>query len=262
MTAHGLPTRTAARLGRSVTVLGWGAFKIGRNEGIKYPSAYDLPTEDEAAATAHGVIDLGIRAIDTAPAYGVSEARLGRALCDHDLVHRARLFLSTKAGESFVGGHSSYDFTRQAIAASVIGSLERLRVNRVDVVFVHSDGSDAQILRDGDAVSALDALKGRGAVGAVGFSPKSVDGAMAALVDPRVDAIMVEFNPTVREMAPVIESARAQGVAVFVKKPLASGRLDPALAIPWILAHPGVTCVVVGGLSLDRLRANVALAHG
>jgi hypothetical protein len=49
-----MPTRSAPRLGREVTVIGWGAFKIGRNEGVKYPTGYDLPT-DEAAA--RGVLE-------------------------------------------------------------------------------------------------------------------------------------------------------------------------------------------------------------
>ena len=255
-----MPLRTAARLGRSVTALAWGAFKIGRNEGIKYPQAYDLPSDEEASALIHGVIALGIRAIDTAPAYGLSESRIGNALALNDALHREQLFISTKAGERFVDGRSTYDFTKNEIARSVVTSLERLRAPRVDAVFVHSDGSDTQILRDGGAITALDTLKDRGVVGAVGFSPKSVDGEMAALADSRVDALMVELHPDAREMLPVIDAARKQGVAVFVKKPLASGRLDPARAIPWILGHAGVTSVVLGGLSLDRLRANAALA--
>ncbi|NBV64391.1 MAG: aldo/keto reductase, partial [Planctomycetes bacterium] len=43
-----MATRSAPRLGRAVTVIGWGAFKIGRNEGVKYPTGYDLPSDEEA----------------------------------------------------------------------------------------------------------------------------------------------------------------------------------------------------------------------
>lgn len=260
MTALAIPMRTAPRLGRAVTAIGWGAFKIGRNEGIKYPAPYDLPSEAESIALVGQIVALGISLIDTAPAYGLSESRLGLALQSLDAPTRARVLLSTKAGETFRDGLSTYDFSRAAIDQSVAGSLERLRTTHIDIVWVHSDGSDARILSDGEALSALDSLKSRGTIGAVGFSPKSVAGARAALSDSRVDAIMVEFHPEAQEMAAVVEEARGAGKAVFVKKPLASGLLDPRSTIPWILSHAGVTSLVVGGLSLERLRANAALA--
>ena len=63
-----LPVRRAERLATPVTVIGWGAFKIGRNEGVKYPTGYDLPSDAEAHALIHAVLDMGIRVIDTAPA--------------------------------------------------------------------------------------------------------------------------------------------------------------------------------------------------
>jgi len=71
---------------------------------------------------------------------------------------------------------------------------------------------------------------------------------------------MLEYHPSKPDMEPVIADATKSGRAVFIKKPLASGTLDPAHAIPWILRNPGVTSVVVGGLSPERLRANAALA--
>ena len=72
--------RRLGRTGRHVSPIGFGAFKIGRNQGIKYASAYDLPDETAVAALLEGVLDLGINLIDTAPAYGLSEERIGRAL--------------------------------------------------------------------------------------------------------------------------------------------------------------------------------------
>ena len=251
-----IPTRTAPRLGRAVTAIGWGAFKIGRNEGIKYPTPYDLPTDAQATALVHAVVDMGIGVIDTAPAYGLSEARLGAALG----ARRARVFLSSKAGERFESGGSSHDFSESAVASSVASSLERLRTDRLDCVWVHSDGSDLSILRDGGALRALQAAKDRGVNGAVGFSPKTLEGAMRALDDARVDALMLELHPRESSMLPAARRACAEGRAVFVKKPLASGHLSPAEAIPWILSHAEVTCVVVGGLDAGRLRATAALA--
>ena len=222
-----MPTRSAPRLGREVTVIGWGAFKIGRNEGVKYPTGYDLPTDEAAARLIHAVIDMGIGVIDTAPAYGLSEARLGAALGSR----RDGIFLSSKVGEVFERGSSTYDFTERACAESLTRSLDKLRTHRLDLVWVHSNGDDEAILREGGAVRALAHAKADGRVGAIGFSPKSQAGAAAG----------------------------AAGKAVFVKKPLASGHLPPHEAIPWILANPNVTCIVLGGLNAERLRVNAAL---
>jgi len=248
--------RGATRLGRSVTAIGWGAFKIGRNEGVKYPTPYDLPTDAEATELIHAVIDLGIGVIDTAPAYGLSEARLGAALG----ARRERIFLSSKAGETFERGRSTYDFSQAAVERSLRRSLDRLRTVSLDLAWVHSDGGDEAILREGGAMRALDTAKQAGSVRAIGFSPKTLAGAMAALDDARTDALMLEFHPRDASMLPAIERAGREGRAVFVKKPLASGHLSPAEAIPWILRHPQVTCVVVGGLNADRLRVTAALA--
>ena len=250
--------REAPRLGRPVTAIGWGAFKIGRNEGVKYPTPYDLPSDAEATALIHAVLDMGVRVIDTAPAYGLSEARLGAALG----LRRHETFLSSKAGETFDAGRSTHDFSRSAVEASLRRSLDRLRTSRLDAMWVHSDGSDHAILRDGGAVAALAAARDAGHVGAVGFSPKTLAGAMAALDDDRVDALMLEFHPRDASMLPAMDQAAREGKAVFVKKPLASGHLPPSEAIPWILGHPQVTCVVVGGLNAERLRATAALATG
>ena len=251
-----LPLRRAERLGRPVTVLGWGAFKIGRNEGIKYPTPYDLPSDAEARSLIHAVIEMGIGVIDTAPAYGLSETRIGEAMGGR----RDSIFLSTKAGETFEDGRSAWDFSERAVEVSVARSLDRLRTSRVDCVWVHSNGSDTAILREGGALRALERGRSRGLCAAIGFSPKTPDGAFAALDDDRVDALMLEFHPRDDSMLPVIREAHRTGRAVFVKKPLASGHLSPAEAMPWILRHPEVTCVVVGGLNADRLRATAALA--
>ena len=82
--------------------IGFGAFKIGRTEGAKYAEAYSLPSDAEATALVHAVLDLGITLIDTAPAYGVSEERVGAyrrffARCWALLVPGGRLGLETIA---------------------------------------------------------------------------------------------------------------------------------------------------------------------
>ncbi len=239
----------------SVTPIGFGAFKIGRNVGIKYPQAYPLPEQRDADRLLNAVLDLGINYIDTAPAYGLSEERIGQAIS-----HRRREFvLSTKVGETFADERSTYDFSEPAVRQSVAASLKRLRTDVLDLVFIHSDGRDLHVLDHTDAVATLQSLRQQGLIRAIGLSGKTVEGAAAALA--WADAIMVEYHLNNRSHEGVIGQAHAQNVGVVIKKGLASGTLEPDAAIRFVLANPAVTGLVVGGLSLEHLRQNVLSAE-
>jgi aryl-alcohol dehydrogenase-like predicted oxidoreductase len=231
--------------------IGFGAFKIGRNQGAKYARAYELPDDESVDRLLHSLPDLGINYIDTAPAYGFSEERIGRAIS-----HRKPEFvISTKVGETFSHGRSTYDFSERAIRESIARSRERLVVDALDIVFIHSDGDDVRVLNETAAVETLLSLKNEGAIKSIGFSGKTVAGAKAAL--DWSDAIMVEYHLNDRSHEAVIAEAAKRGVGVVVKKGLASGTLDAAKAIQFVLKNPGVTSLVIGGLNLEHIRENV-----
>jgi aryl-alcohol dehydrogenase-like predicted oxidoreductase len=242
------------QLGRTplrLSPIGWGAFKIGRNQGAKYPHGYVLPDQPGVDRLVRGLLELGITYFDTAPAYGSSEERLGAALRPRP----AGIVVSTKVGESFAGGRSTYDHSPAAVSASLARSAARLGGGPLDLVLVHSDGRDVEIQRRSGVVGALQAAKATGAVRAIGFSARTVEGADEALA--WADAIMVEYNARDRSMEPVIAAAARCGVGVIVKKGLASGHLDPAAAIGFVLANPAVTSLLVGSLSVEHMRRNV-----
>ena len=244
-----------ARTGHTVTSLGFGAFKIGRNQGTKYPDAYDLPDEDAVAALLHGLLDLGVNYIDTAPAYGRSEARIGQ----HLAARHSEFFLSTKVGETFEAGERTYDFSRQGIEASVQRSIERLQRPVLDLVLIHSDGRDMEILRQTEAVATLQSLKDRGRIRAIGLSGKTIEGATHALA--WADAIMVEYHQLDTSHDQVMRDAAERNVSVIVKKGLAAGHLPPEGAIRFVLAHPAVTTLVIGGLNLHHFQTNIQTAE-
>ncbi len=250
MTANTIPLLPVAATGLRVPPLGFGVFKIGRNEGIKYPSGYELPGEDEVARLLNGVLDLGCTLIDTAPAYGISEERIGR----HVSARRKEFVLSTKVGETFAAGRSTYDFTAAGVQLSLERSRERLQSDILDIVFIHSPGNDREVLEQTDVLNVLQEYRQRGVIRAIGLSGKTLDGARMAM--RWADVLMVEFHPQDTSHQAVIEEAQQQGIAVLVKKGLGSGRFPPQVAIPFVLNQPGVTSLIVGGLNLDHFRAN------
>ncbi len=166
--------------GLSVSPIGFGAFKIGRNQRTKYAGGYELPDERQVSRLLNAVLDMGINYIDTAPAYGSSEERVGAAIGRR----RREYTLSTKVGETFVGGASTYDFSAHAIRASIERSLRRLRTDSLDLVFIHSDGDDLAIIERTDAVAALVAAREAGMARTIGLSAKSVAGAARRSIGP------------------------------------------------------------------------------
>jgi aryl-alcohol dehydrogenase-like predicted oxidoreductase len=248
--------RPLGRTGLSVSPIGFGGFKIGRNEKTKYPTAYDLPSESDVGRLLDGLLDLGVNYIDTAPAYGLSEERIGRFLAER----RREFVLATKVGETFAGGVSHYDFSGEGLRASVERSLVRLRTEAIGLLLLHSDGRDLWIQSETDAGAVLRELKGRGLVRAIGLSGKTVEGARQAL--NWADVLMVEYHVEDRSHESLIRQAAERGVGVVVKKGLASGQLPAAEAIRFVLANPCVASLVVGGLSLAHFRENLRVASG
>lgn len=248
------------RLGRTELTpspIGFGAFKIGRNQGIKYERSYQLPDEDACARLLHRVLDLGIDLIDTAPAYGSSESRIGR----HLVGRRDDFILSTKVGETFVDGVGRFDFSADAVRTSVERSLDRLATDRLDLVFVHSSGDDLGII---DQTAVLDTLvehRERGDLRFIGFSGKTVEGHLRAIETGVVDCLMVEYHPLDERQSTVIEAASGEDVGIVIKKGLASGRLAPEVAIPHCLAPDGVASMVVGSLTASHLEDDLAIAN-
>ena len=113
--------RPLGRTGLRVSPIGLGTTKLGRTQALKYPEPFELPSDDqirELLATARG---FGVNLIDTAPAYGTSEERLGALL-----PNRSDWVIVTKAGEEFVDGRSHFDFSPAAVTRSVERSLQRL----------------------------------------------------------------------------------------------------------------------------------------
>jgi Predicted oxidoreductases (related to aryl-alcohol dehydrogenases) len=194
-------------LGRSqlkLSQLGLGTVKLGRNTDVKYPAGFELPSDEAVVELLSEASRLGINVLDTAPAYGHSEARLG------DLLPRVsgQFQIITKVGETYdptTGSH--YDFSERAIQESLETSLKRLNRDQLDVVLLHSNGQDTEILEAG-ALDNLLKARDQGLIRAVGLSGKTVEGGQLAL-ELGADCLMITLNANEQHERPLIEAAAA-----------------------------------------------------
>lgn len=244
-----------------VSCLGLGTVKFGRNQEVKYPQGFALPEDKEIEALLMQAKELGINLLDTAPAYGASEQRLGRLLKG-----REDWIIMTKVGEEFVTGKSFYNFSGDHVRSSVERSLRHLATDYLDIVLIHSDGNDLDILQNTDCLETLQRLKEDGLIRAVGMSSKSVAGGLKAV--ELTDAVMVTYNNAQTDDAEVIDSAATQGKGVLIKKALNSGHLSvgsngeqsAAADLGFALNKSGVNSVIVGTINPQHLASNVAAA--
>lgn len=237
--------------GLELSVIGLGTVKFGRNQGVKYPHGFDLPEMEHLRKLLALARDLGINTLDTAPAYGLSEERLGTLLHGQ----RQEWIIVGKAGEEFEGGESRYIFTPEHFEFSLHRSLKRLGTDYLDIFLIHSDGNDLEILNDGALIAKMQDFKARGLVRAIGASTKTVDGGIRAL--GLLDCAMVAYNPEYTAEEPVLSHAAKTGKGILVKKAMGSGHVTENNPLRFALGHPGVTSAIVGTISPDHLRENI-----
>ena len=246
--------RSLGSTGIDVSPLGLGTVKIGRNQQVKYPQGFDLPDDDTVGELLALAWDLGINFIDTAPAYGASEERLGALMPSRDWV------IMTKVGEIFENGQSRFDFSAQHTRQSVENSLNKLRRDWLDVVLVHSDGNDMEIINTTAVLQTLDAMKQEGKIRAYGMSTKTVAG--GCWIVEHADVVMATLNLESDAELPVIKHAHALNKGVVIKKGLQSGHTASVEdAFRYVLSQAGVSSMIVGTINPAHLRSNVEICN-
>ena len=250
-----LPKRPLGSTGLNVSVLGLGTVKFGRNQKIKYPT-FELPTDEAIQQLLDDALSLGINLIDTAPAYGIAEERIGQLLG----ARREQFVLVTKTGEEFANGESTYNFSAEHTRMSVERSLKRLKTNRIDCVLVHCPRNDFDALNTSPVFEALAQLKQRGDIRSFGASTKTLEGGMLTL--ERADVVMVTYAADYTAEESVIRRAAELGKGVFIKKGLGSGQLAGAARslednFRPIFRLPGVSSLIIGTINRNHLRDNV-----
>ncbi|GGJ40414.1 aldo/keto reductase [Streptomyces brasiliensis] len=230
---------TRRRLGRTtveVTDLGFGAASLG--------NLYRATTDAEAEAALDAALDAGLTYFDTAPHYGLglSERRIGRCLRG---VPRDRFVVSTKVGRLLdpnprptgsdlaSGGFDvpddfvrRFDFTADGVRRSLDESLQRLGLDRVDMVFVHDPDDQAQEAVT-QAVPALVELREQGVIGAIGVGMNQWQVPMRMVRETDIDVVMLAGRWTLldRSGQALLDACLDRGVSVVAAAPYNSGLL-------------------------------------
>jgi aryl-alcohol dehydrogenase-like predicted oxidoreductase len=215
-----MKTRKLGKAGLEVSAIGLGC--MGMSE------FYGPASEEEAVATIHRALDLGITLIDTADIYGpfTNEQLVGRALRGR----RDRVVLATKFGNvrtadgKFLGINGRPEYVRQACDAS----LKRLGVEAIDLYYQHR--VDRQVPIE-DTVGAMADLVREGKVRHLGLSeaaPATIR--RAAAVHP-ITALQTEYSLWTRDPeGELFATVRELGIGFVAYSPLGRGFLTGRFA--------------------------------
>jgi D-threo-aldose 1-dehydrogenase len=259
-------------------------------------SVYWDNDETTAVSTARRAVEAGVTFFDTAPFYGLgeSESRLGAALTGR----RDGLVLATKVGRLLETGadgnvEARFDFSADAVRRSLESSLERLGVDRVDVVHIHDPEDHLDEAIDG-AHRALVDLRDEGVIRAVSLGTNFVQTAETFLDRVDLDCVLVAGRYTLLDQsaAHVIRHCAERGVAYLAAgvfnsgvlarlsegawydyAPASAARLDqarrieqvcqrhgvalPAAALSFPFMHPDVSVVIVGMAKPNEVDENI-----
>ncbi|MGW4910652.1 aldo/keto reductase [Streptomyces sp. NPDC004270] len=289
---------TLGRSGVQIGPLGLGAAVIG--------NLYTEVSDQQAHDTVTTAWQRGIRYFDTAPHYGLglSERRLGEALREYD---RDAYTLSTKVGRRLEPGPGDgddlahgfavpdtyrrvWDFSADGIRRTLEASLERLGLDRVDVVYLHDPDDHAeQAFHEG--YPALEKLRSEGVVGAIGAGMNQTAMLTRFVRDTDIDVVLCAGRYTLLDqsaLADLLPAAEERGTSVVIGGAFNSGLLaDPrpaatynyaqvsdellaralrlkalaerhgstlrAAALAFCAAHPAVASVLVGARSAAEI---------
>jgi aryl-alcohol dehydrogenase-like predicted oxidoreductase len=206
--------RTFPRLGRSVGVIGLGAWQLGADWGAV--------SEDDALATLAAAVEAGTTFLDTADVYGDgrSERIIGRFLRE---TAGGELFVATKMGRRVAQQPAAYVLDN--FRAWTDRSRANLGVDTLDLVQLHCPPTE--VLHTDAVYDALDTLVAEKRIAAYGVSVETVDEALAAIARPGVASVQIILNAfRLKPLERVLPAASAAGVGIIARVPLASGLLS------------------------------------
>jgi aryl-alcohol dehydrogenase-like predicted oxidoreductase len=250
----------------SVHRLGFGAMRL-TGKGIWGPPA----DRNAALATLRRAVELGVNFIDTADSYGpgVSEELIAEALAPYprDLV------IATKGGWQRVGpAQWIHNASPKHLQAALEGSLKRLRLDRIDVYYLHIP--DAAVSFDA-SVGALARLREQGKIRHVALSNITLEHLERAQKIVPIVAVQNRYGFADREWDYLLNHCEQHGIAFVPWAPLGqnreannvlesiAGKLGATplqVALAWLLRRSPVIAPIPGTSSVAHLEENIAAA--
>jgi pyridoxine 4-dehydrogenase len=241
---------------------------------ITGPGVIGEPDDPEnALAVLRRAVELGINFIDTADSYGpeVNERQIAEALHPYP----EGLIIATKGGLLHERrGEWRQDGRPESLRASCEGSLERLRLEQIDLYQLHS--VDPRIPLE-ESLGALVELQREGKIRHIGVS--NVDARQLARAQQVATVVSVQnrYNVADRPSEGVLDACERDGIAFLPWFPLGLGELAHArgrlrevafahggtpaqIALAWLLRRSPVVVPIPGSSSLEHLEENVAAA--
>ncbi len=207
--------RRLGNAGPQVSAIGLGCMSIGISD--TYTSS--VHSDEEAIGLIHRALDLGITLLDTADVYGSSEVKVGKAIQGR----RDQVVLATKFG--FVAGSSQYgingkpDYVKSACDAS----LQRLRVDHIDLYYLHRVDPSTPIE---ETVGAMAELVRQGKVRQLGLSEANANTIRRAHAVHPLAAVQSEYSLWTRDLEhSVLPTLEELGIALVAYSPLGRGFL-------------------------------------
>ena len=265
-----METRRLGQTDMDVSWLGFGAARIATETGS--PAA--------AERLLNALLDSGVNYIDTAECYGGSEETLGKYISHR----RDEYWLTTKCGHA-AGDVTAPEWTAAAVTQSIDQSLRRLRTDYLDLVHIHT--CEADVLRQGDVLRALQDAQAAGKTRYIGFSGDN-EVALEAIGMGMFATLLTSFNVLdQRGLDEVLPAAAAAGMGIIAKRPIANAAFNrpaspydyadaywqraqhftvpegapadgAALALRFCHSFDYIDTAIVGIDSLHQLRANIA----
>ena len=213
-----------------VSALSLGTVALGMHYGITPQTNHESdeqagippPSDQDAIYLVHRALDAGINFIDTARAYGHSEALLGQALHDR----RDKVTIATKIGCHNADGELLHgSVLRQHMQDSIALSLRLLRTDHVDLLMLHSASVD--ILQNEEVISILKEFESQGLTRYIGASTYGTEAPQLA-IEAGVHALQVAYNILDQRMADhIFPLAQAESVGIIVRSVFLKGALTP-----------------------------------
>ena len=250
----------------SVCRLGFGAMRLTA-DGIWGP-----PKDRQGAlAVLRRAVELGVNFIDTADSYGpnVSEELIADALFPYP----ADLVIATKGGWNRPGPNQwTHDATPAHLRKAVEGSLQRLRLDRIDVYQLHTPDP---VVAFEDSMGTLARLKEEGKIRLVALSNVTQEHIERALKIVPIVSVQNRYSFADREWDYVVGYCERNGIAFIPWFPLGAGRVagdklneisrkrnatPHQVALAWLLKRSPIMLPIPGTSSVEHLEENVAAA--